>query len=56
MEEERNQIRRRNRSVAQKCCVLFIRIPINIIILALLGAAAYLIYYTTIQTTEVGMW
>ena len=53
LEDSRHRARRETRSVFTKCKLYLIRVIINLIVFSMLGGAGYLIYFTTMKSTEV---
>ncbi|XP_046366609.2 transmembrane channel-like protein 7 isoform X3 [Haliotis rufescens] len=47
LNEERRRNRQAERSMGEKCRLIFVRIFINLFVICILGASLYLIYYTT---------
>ncbi|KAK2154377.1 hypothetical protein LSH36_269g00030 [Paralvinella palmiformis] len=52
LEHDRADSRRKSRSRNESCRIWTVRILINILVLAFLGGAGYLIYFTTVKTIE----
>uniref|UniRef100_UPI00358EB5CB transmembrane channel-like protein 7 isoform X1 n=2 Tax=Myxine glutinosa TaxID=7769 RepID=UPI00358EB5CB len=52
LEEDRSKLQAAERTTRQRFCIVFIRLMVNIIVLALLCAAVALVYYATTYSQE----
>uniref|UniRef100_A0A8C4QFP9 Transmembrane channel-like protein n=1 Tax=Eptatretus burgeri TaxID=7764 RepID=A0A8C4QFP9_EPTBU len=52
LEEDRSKLHAAGRTTMQRFCIIFIRLMVNIVVLALLSAAVALVYYATTYSQE----